>query len=504
MKTLYRSTRVRTTAFLILLTNLVTAQNFSPFNASVTKRFYNSANPADNSYFFYADSSHQPAPGVTVFHQYFTLQASAGTVDVSGCGFWAGGGTQVIDTTWLGVDITYDSNLRQLVLVNGDGHPLSFDFSLPPGDSSKFYDDASNMFYIKAGPVQAQPIYATTDSVKSFTILHYDFNNQVVLSPLHGKVIMLGQQTGLISFIETYHFPGMERHLTLLGQLNPLIGTYQMRFEDLYPFQVGDSVQYQGNNSPEPCGYIRNYRVLSRNETADSVTIVFGKSVHYMNSPQTCNQGLVLDAYPATLKFPKNSDLVGFPYNRVHGQSQPLRVIGNPGGYEFRTEDSSQTHCGKRLSIKGQTDPLRYCESCKCLGSVDANSFSQGLQNIKFNRGIGIYSIGLKVFTISGQKQRTMTMNYSTVGGQVCGVNLPVGLPGHDLEGIFLYPSPVTDQLTISAPVDQVTVFSSDGRLVQNFDKPHPIIVIGHFAPGIYVFRISKGEFVTYSRIIKF
>jgi hypothetical protein len=508
MSAFYQSVKIKVSAVLIFMSTLVPAQNFSPFNASVTKRFYNSDTPTDNSYFFYADSIHGPAPGITIFHQYFTLQSSPYSANISGCAFWGGGGYTKLDTTWLGVDIGYDAATKHLLLRNFGNDTLEFNFSILPGDSAIFFQNNVSKYYIKAGQIQTETVYSVTDTVKPFTVLHYGVNNQIVNSPLHGKQIKLAQNTGLIGFIDAFNFPASEKYLVLQGQLNPLIGTYQIRFEDLYPFQVGDSMQYNGYEYPAfLCGgYIRGYRVISRTETTNDVQIKFAKSLHHIYNTPPLSGCQIFDVYPDVLTFPKNSDLIGYPYNRQDEKSYPLTRSGE--GYETRTESSSLTICGNRSSYTGTADPLIYCRTCACIGAVDEYGFSNGLPSRTYAKGVGVIETsqkrwGSQWLSSGGQWQNTLSLTYASIGGQACGSYYYVGLPEYELNHFSVHPNPTKDELTISAPIDELNIFLADGTAVQNISQPSQTIDISHLSPGLYILQLRMGKKVEYSRMVK-
>ncbi|WP_317896997.1 T9SS type A sorting domain-containing protein [Aurantibacillus circumpalustris] len=500
MTALYKSLKIKTTVLFLFISSVIVAQNFSPFNANVTKRFYNSATATDNSYFFYADSSHHPAPGKTIFYQYFTSKQPASAVSATNCGFWGGGAMLIADTTWLGAQIIYDSLSQHLLLKNYVGDTLDFDFSIQLGDSAKFYENNTDKYFIKATQTQNETIYSVNDTVKTFTILHFNSLNQVVNSALQGKQIKLSKETGLISFIDTYHFPGVEKHFVLQGQLNPLIGIYQMRFEDLYPFQPGDSLQYFGSNSMA-CYYVWSYRIVSRQETADSVTITFNKSIFNTgNAP--LNACLVVDAYPNTLTFQKNSDIIGFPYNRLDHKSYPLAKLGSYGeGFETRTEGYSTTNCGNRLVYMGKALAARYCSSCACIGNSDA--YNMTLPTKYYANGIGMYYMNVATFKNMGQSNSYLSLGYSSIGGNVCGTYYAVGLPKYELSDFSVYPNPAKDELTISAPIDEISIISADGTTVQSIFQPASTIAIGHLPPGLYILKLRKGDSIAYTKIIK-
>lgn len=491
---------------LVVASSVSFGQNFTPFNANVTKRFYNSVNPADKDYFFYSDSTSNHSSGLTVFHQYFTLQQAPLGYSISNCGFWGPAAKDILDTTWLGAVVLYNSNTSHLILKNAAGDTLDFDFSIQPGDSAKFYENAAGAYFIKAGPQQNETVYTVTDAVKTFTILHYDVNGQLMSTGLNGKPVKIGQQTGLIAFFDAYHFPGVETHLTLRGQLNPLLGTYQIRLEHVFPFQVGDSMQYQGYKGLN-CDYFRNYRVVGRQETTDSVTIMFKSSVHYPPSilpPSVCPP---IAVYPDTLIFKKNSDLIGFPYNKVDEDTYPLTSIGVYGqGYEFRTEFIMNNFpcVSNRLSYTGEALPFRYCEACLCIGDVDAYAYPNGLVKRTYADGMGIVVSGLRGYDNWGEWTGSATLVHSSIGGEVCGNYVAVGLPQLSaISGMDIYPNPVKNELKIRSKVDVLNVYSLHGTLVRTFKNPGSSVRIDELPGGLYLVQVVTGTRSEYRKIVK-
>src|SRR5687767_14652492 len=85
----------------LVFSSSLLAQNYAPFNASVTKRFYNVLDTTDNNYFFYADSSDQTGSGI-LFYQYHPYQSPQPGFDQGSCIGWGSGVWVHADTSWLG------------------------------------------------------------------------------------------------------------------------------------------------------------------------------------------------------------------------------------------------------------------------------------------------------------------------------------------------------------------------------------------------------------------
>ncbi len=484
------------TGILLIAGGLLPAQNFAPFNKDVTKRFYNSSNPSDDDYFFFAEDTSSPSPGIIVFHQYFASNQPFISTQPPFCSFW--GGTRAIaDTTWLGEKITYDDNSQHLTLINRNGDTLDFDFALAAGDSSVFYQNFSDKYYIRAGQVQQELVYTVNDAVKTFTILHLDSMGGAVQSPLHGTTIKLGDQTGLISFIDVFNFPAVEKNLSLKGQLNPLIGSYYIRFEDIYPFQPGDSMQFGASTTM--ADFVRNYRVETRSETADSVIITFKKFSVAPSGPVNISvlEPQVPDAYPATLRFPKNSDFFGSPHNSL----KPGKQIVSYYYYETRSVVStSLSYCGISPLYIVAAQAWEYCDSCNCYGDFD--SYQQKFPSWSFASGAGVISAVDKT-NRPWVYDNSIYLRYSSIGGVVCGSYLAVGTTENKIEAIKLFPNPVNNVLELSASVDHITILSNEGSTIRSVANPGKRIDLSDLIPGLYFAELKKEGRSVYYKLVK-
>jgi hypothetical protein len=495
----YKLMVVKITIAIFYFSVSVQAQNFAPFNKDVTKRFYNTLKPTDNDYFFYADSAFTPLAGVSVFHQYFTLRQPSSAVNTSSCGFWGGGGHRVIDTTWLGATVGYNSNTMHLTLNNSHGETLDFNLSISTGDSAIFYQNSTDKYYILAGSVQQETVLTTTDAVKTFTILHYNAAGKQVNSVLHNSHFKLGMKTGLINFMAVYDFPAVETHLTLQGQLNPLVGIYQMRLEDLYPFHTGDSMQYSGSVIQHVLQYRKSYRVVNRTETSDSVFISFSNSLNYLNLPgYPSNSNTILDIYPSILRFAKNSDILCYPYNKLYPNE---KIIGR-FGYNSKIVGSIDIPCvGERSYYQVTHEPYWYCKkNCHCLGSFDA--FEQIFPSRTFAVGIGVNSAS--AFFASGSYwQSYLSLQYFSIGDVTCGNYVSIGISENDLISTVLYPNPVDNEVKISEAVDNLVIYSLEGRILRNIKSPPLTISVSELNRGLYFFELRKGKSTKFFKVTK-
>lgn len=70
---------------------------------------------------------------------------------------------------------------------------------------------------------------------------------------------------------------------------------------------------------------------------------------------------------------------------------------------------------------------------------------------------------------------------------------------------ISIYPNPVVSQLTIESnkPVDNVTVYGADGRLIASYDQNVSKVDFTKFPKGVYMVTVSSGKVTKTQKVIK-
>lgn len=477
--------------FALLLINFAgLAQNFVPFNEAQPKRFDHINDPSQNDYFFYVDSADTYADS-TVFHQYFRVSTNTVVFDPTDCPTWGGFDGPVGDTTWLGREFIYMHSTATLKMKNKNTESLTFDFGLNLGDSALFYQNVIDEYYIKFTQAGQESILGQQDSVKTFTILHYDNVGTQIITPLDQFEIKLGENLGMIQFIDCNQFPQVEQGLKLKGQLHPTIGKYQMTYDEAYPWQIGDAVEYLGVYSQASFN-INNqlyqyFTVNNRVETSDSVKIYFDVATLATEQPLGNGQGAPSMGLANPLVYKKGTNISEIPSNKMPTNHLPV------------LHDSAD-NCGMREVLTINEEWTYYCDSCDCL--VPYDGFANPLEAKQWFSGLG--QTKSKVTTYGPDvPYSNVSLIYATVSGDECGQIVYLGAPDYSDFEIGVYPNPTKGLVRIksNAIISKVELIALNGQVLQTTFANE--IDLSEFEQGFYFVKVETNKGTAVRRLIK-
>lgn len=484
--------------FLLCFSLVGISQNYMPFNSQVSKRFVDPINQNDDDYFFYATSDTIIGDSI-IFDQYYTTQPGESD-EFPECNFWGGGGDPKLDTTWLGNQIVYDQNTNILSLKNEQLQNLVFDFGVALNDSSLFYNADSVKYYIKFDALSFDDIYGQTDFVKHFKIHTYNQNGDSINTALTGFDILLAEDLGLISFIDCYYFPNILKAVSLRGQTNPLIGNYQLTYDDAYPWHTGDIVQYKGDIwSYDNFALKETYEkmtITSRVETIDSVWIYYESEINFVVVPDDLPEDELPSIYmplPNPISYKKNELILKRPINYA-------RRIEYPTG-EFYSEDSTTT-CNEYERLNFEPWFVFYCDSCRCYGWYDG--FGTSIEFKSFVRTKGqtyLFSYGY------GGPQGSegnwfVNQIYSNINGVECGTEWVLGIDEKKKDLLEIFPNPSNGKFTLLLPFPSKSIYVTDlnGREVfrtNDLQIGSIIIDLELLKSGIYILHVLFDDELT-------
>lgn len=490
MKTIY------SILILVLFSLPCFGQNYQPFNELSSKRFFEISDLLDNNYFFHTDSSSMSGDSI-IFHQYYKVKDFSLPTSPNPCPTWGGPSIILLDTTWLGNTIVWNTMTYELQLKSESNELINFDFGLPIGASSQFYSDGAINYSIEHTSTDLETFLTVSDSVQVFTINATDINGVSVSSPLNTFEIRLSKNYGLISFIDCYNFPSVQEGYQLQGQTNPILGNYQLTLDECYTWNVGDVIQYSTSNNIDPSNGINKmaYQTITisdRIETIDSITILFTSTVHELD-PALNIPMYNLPADP--IKFKKETPVSYRPWNG----SQTNLLLS-------KASEDSLSWCGNTPSYYWAEYLMEYCDSCKCYGGMD--NFGQSATTWEYAGDLGIYrqfdqDYG---FPSSGGIRSRQTI-YSNVNGVECGT-LWSGQNELLLFNLMLYPNPTADILRINCDlsIESIRVIDLSGRVIIALDKINQKtteISLASFQKGAYILEVTADGLTRKQTIIK-
>jgi hypothetical protein len=478
------------------------SQNYSPFNGNVPKRFYSISNSVDSLNYFFADSL-ETLGSATNFYQYHPYQVPEFPIDPAPCFGWGGGGFTITDTTFLGNNVLYENSNQILILINDELDSLKFDFSLNIGDSALFYQNASDLYYIRFDSIQLQTIYTVPDSVKLFTILHFDSIGNNIPSGLNHSQILLGKDLGLLRFINCYNFPVIEEAYQLAGQQNPLVGNYQPTYDDIYPFHIGDSLQFTGADNYNGfyyynCSYLLTYSIVDRVETATSVTLTFDSWFQwiYKYPPPPWDPPCYGEApYGSTLTYLKNVDFISKPINYINNDGWPTYLWGmaDPSWY-------LDVNCNNTYGLERVESSEFFCDSCNCM--VGADGYGQSFATWNYTPGLGKTYFG-NWFYQPDMHTQNLYLSYSNINGIECGNYEWIGIENEIQIDLQLLPNPAIDKVFTNLEFDEVKIYNLQGEVQLNTNLASNEINISSLEAGIYFIQFKIGPHRVIKKLIK-
>lgn len=483
----------------LLLSVCTFAQNYAPFHAQVSKRFHEVTDPTADDYFFYADTAITNG-SLSTFFQYYTSRDSFFSLEENYCPAW-GGYAKVVDTTWLGEKLVYDAANGQLTCVNKWQDSLTYNFAIGLGDSALFYTDGNDRYYIKHIGTSFENIFNAQDSLKTFTVYHYDVAGNMVASPLQGFEIKLAKSLGLVSFMNTWKFPEIETGVAIKGQIYPLIGNYHMSYEELYPYQVGDILQYKGVYT-SPSGAYSNtfttFTVISRTETTDSITFSFSESefMYGYNPVPMTNLPSYPFNLPNPLTIPKNRDFIDSPYNRE---------VLLPGHYTQNSEVENNFCPTDKYSIVKGGDFLSYCDTLRAFHQVDG--FGSSIPINHYVKGLGhtnSYDLNYGPLWPPTTDTYRAFLVYSNIGGEECGTRSYADIEENGSTNISIFPNPASDFIHINLVFERCDIYGMEGKLLMSSinDNTQGVDISSLSAGTYYVKFLSEGKYY-YSKFVK-
>ena len=469
------------------LASFAFGQSYAPFNANIPKRFQDQTNTSDNDYYFYPIQT--DTIGDTIVYKQYLQKSHLLVIDtIASCIEGYGNEKYPVIPTWLGSKVIFDTTIQTLFLSNSLYEAINFNFGISLGDSTIFYHSVDEIYYLKYESINQELVLDSNQMVKTFTIWKYDGIGTTLPSALNGFEIKISENLGLVSFINCYDFPVVEKGLNLMGQLNPTLGYYQMTNDDAFPWNTGDEIEVRGYSSDAATmSTTTSYRLLSiqnRIETTDSVWIYFDVAERLEFIPP----GGPFSAYPTAsninysnpIKYKKGEVVCNVPNNMT-----------NYYGTSF-SNDSSY-FCGNNSTYTISDAFLMYCDSCNCFIPRDGDFQELEESTIEENLGIthqAMYNDEDLDMTLSSSAE----LIYSKIAGVECGEKVYVGLEELKMN-VGVNPNPTNDLFEISSSFEITSLEVSNSQGISCLSiSPNEFnytISIAHLDSGIYFIELN-------------
>jgi phosphoribosylamine--glycine ligase len=414
------------------------------------------------------------------------------------CIFWGGSTCLHQDKPlWLGYSPTVDFMGTYHFKTCQDNF-LSFDFNLLPGDSSIFYQDASQSFYMVYEGADTATILDFQDSARFYRIAHYDLSGNIINSALNNEKIIIGREMGLAGFFRVDSFPMVLQPISLIGNTYPPAGILSLTHEMIYDHQAGDVIQYldhyyypDGPPAYNYTNYIKHY-FLDRTDTQDSIFYSVERTTY-----KTDSNLVLMDTI--MLKYRRSATIAGIPFNKLN---QDVSLV--------LTDFYHADYCELKLwTYSLEPQYLVYCPEDNCWGSYDIPGPPPDEETI-YVCGLGKY---LDKSSLSAPPPQGYYHIYNIIyfkkDGIECGEEVIVNIenPFIQAHGFNIYPNPATDKLHVKIEKNArgtLAIFDLTGRQLKKIyiDGQSGDIDIEGLNNGVYLVEFISESFTGVSKII--
>ena len=469
------------TVIILFLALTVSGQNYQLFNASA-KKVYKTASELTKTLSLEFDSVVSQGSNIA-YYPYKSVGENGYSSDT--CYHWGGDCYFRDFPNWIGSHINDSGDVYEFV-ANSDS-VLNFNFNLSPLQAHIFYEDNIQRFSIsRVTPgIDTMNLLGTTDSVIKFQISHTDLQGNFINSALNTWEIIIGKQFGLINFFRIDSFPVVLEPLTLMGNINPNAGFYQLTNAIIYNYSPGDKIQYHEYyrdplypelNSDE---YTTD-NFIERRESSDSLKYKVFREVYNPDSPSYSSDTV-------WLQYRKDVVIAEVPYDWIDSE-----IL-------YYSDLFKDDYCGLDLWTYQSGYSGRYLEYCEIENSwCSFDVFGISDSDKTYTEGLGLYYAHYGTPGPATNSYGGYNMNYFKKGSLECGDQV-VGI--NDLPSVVkricISPNPAAGSFTITGNFIDSDLILTDvnGRIVLKLREYRNggTIDISNLTSGIYLVRLIDG-----------
>jgi len=418
------------------------------------------------------------------------------------CEFWPGNSCYPQEIpSWIGKKAIYD-NVGKYSFITSDNDTIILDFNTLIGDSLSFYEDAEQQFFMIANGIDTSTILDVFDSVRSYSIAHYDYLGNTINSPLNGKIIAVGKNIGLIDFFRIDSFPDVLEAVSLIGHIGYSSGLIALTNEVVYDHQPGDIIQYHDFKirwDGPPWENYNNYvthTFIERWDTQDSIIYLVERLTYNTDSVH-----LMLDTIK--LKYKKDKIIAQAPFNKI-----------NQAHILITSRFYKPEYCGLPLwTYQAIPEYLVYCEWDNCWGPYDIPGPPPSEEE-KYVCGLGLYLDRSSIFAPPPEGYTFYRgIVYFMKNDVECGNQVIVNIenPLFSESEILIYPNPARDKFevwSLELGVELIEVYDLTGKKL--IEKHIPAgnnnieVDVSGIEPGMYICRImAEGIYLSKKIVIQ-
>ncbi len=481
-------------SFLIFLALHVGAQDFAPLTSASAKLFSH-GQFADTTYSLKFDSL-AVAGSDSVFIPHYLVSPDYYESDT--CIAWGGGCFKQDSNTFIGESVI-SNNQGKYTFITNRKDSLVFDFNLAMGDSTVFFQNQDERFFMIYLGMDTSSIMGYNDSIKNYEIAHTDGNGNVINSALHHQPIRIGKTLGLTHFFRVDLFPVVLTPIHLIANKSPDLGMHALTYEKLYDHQPGDIIQYEKERYEEPGPPWGNYTIyttktyLERTDTPDSIIYTIARVQFNADSTEASYDTL-------RVAYNRNTVFRQIPYDYVSKENWNIQAN------TFRQVNA----CGLNLwENKMIIDYRIYCSPENSWCSYDIPG-PPPWNWIIYRSGIGLWDDYENIYDIQyWQLYNRNRVVYFKKDGIECGELITVGLPEPVAKqaGIYVYPNPANDNLNIETAYPtkaQAQLMTMSGQTIRTFklDERFTQISLADVLAGIYLLKVISGREIFIEKLI--
>jgi len=390
---------------------------------------------------------------------------------------------------WAGKKIMFNNNWNYF--FNDDNDTIKIKTDAVLNEKWTLFQRSDIMIVATVTKWDTATVIGVTDSVKTITLHVFDSSMKPISHELENATIALSKHYGLTKALNFVYFPTLKyrptnsvaRDLELVGITNPDLGVQNIKWFDVFDFQVGDEFHYVESNNDLISGGSaseRKYiiRILKREDFKDSI-----RYTEDVQSIRKFKQNAQSD-YVTTSEHYQDTNLI--QKNATFDQERGVPIFNN---------DSSSLTIYPMFNNSNMPDTYSKNNGCwnRSIIIDDACHF------ISYAKGRGLVSSSYGCWEL--QNHGSEEQVYYKKGAVKWGTPL-VLTSNKELNARFtvnIYPNPTTDKIYIDLnDMNHCSfeLFNAQGKSIiqKELNLPKNSVGMQELSKGLYLYRVKVDD----------